>query len=135
MAPPSSPPQAAPPPVRRARALVALTLLLLVVLGLAWELWLAPTGRGTWAAKVLPLLLALPGLWRHRLYTYRWLSLLVWLYVTEGLVRATSEGGLSQPLAALQVLLASALFVFTVHYIRLRLPRRPKTAAPVPTEP
>jgi uncharacterized membrane protein len=128
-------PQAAPAPVRRARALVALTLVLLAVLGLAWELWLAPTGRGTWAAKVLPLLLALPGLWRHRLYTYRWLSLLVWLYVTEGLVRATSEGGLSQPLAALQVLLASALFVLTVHYIRLRLPRRPKSSGPAPTDP
>jgi uncharacterized membrane protein len=112
-----------------------LTLLLLVVLGLAWELVLAPTGRGTWAAKVLPLLLVLPGLRRHRLYTYRWLSLLVWLYVTEGLVRATSEGGLSQPLAALQVLLASTLFVFTVHYIRLRLPRRPKSPAPAPTDP
>ncbi len=129
------PPREAPAPVRRARSLVALTLLLLVVLGLAWELLLAPTGRGTWAAKVLPLLLTLPGLWRHRLYTYRWLSLLVWLYVTEGLVRATSEGGLSQPLAALQVLLASALFVFTVHYIRLRLPRRPKSPVPAPTDP
>jgi len=141
--PPSAPlpadadalPREAPAAVRRARSLVALTLLLLVVLGLAWELLLAPTGRGTWAAKVLPLLLALPGLWRHRLYTYRWLSLLVWLYVTEGLVRATSEGGLSQPLAALQVLLASGLFVLTVHYIRLRLPRRSKLSATVPTEP
>lgn len=125
----------APPPVRRARSLVAATLALLVLLGLAWELVLAPTGRGTWAIKVLPLLLCLPGLWRHRLYTYRWLSLLVWLYVTEGLVRATSEGGLSQWLAAAEVVLASLLFVICVHYIRLRLPRRPKLAAPSPIEP
>lgn len=125
----------APPPVRRARSLVAVTLALLVALGLAWELVLAPTGRGTWAIKVLPLLLCLPGLWRHRLYTYRWLSLLVWLYVTEGLVRATSEGGLSQWLAAAEVVLASLLFVICVHYIRLRLPRRPKAAAPSPIEP
>ncbi len=28
----------------------------LIVLGLAWELWLAPTGSGTLALKVLPLL-------------------------------------------------------------------------------
>ena len=28
-----------------------------------------------------------------RLYTYRWMSLLVWLYVAEGAVRATSERG------------------------------------------
>jgi uncharacterized membrane protein len=40
-----------------------------------------------------------PGLLRHRMYTYRWLSLLVWLYFTEGVVRATTEGGLSQRLA------------------------------------
>jgi uncharacterized membrane protein len=123
-------PQEAPPPVHRARSLVALTLGLLVALGLAWELVLAPTGLGTWAIKVLPLLLCAPGLWRHRLYTYRWLSLLVWLYVTEGLVRATSEGGLSQWLAAAEVVLASLLFVLCVHYIRLRLPRRPRSGAP-----
>jgi hypothetical protein len=33
------------------------------------------------------------GLLRHRLYTFRWLSLLVWLYVTEGLVRAPATAG------------------------------------------
>ena len=27
----------------------------LIALGLAWELWLAPTGNRTWAIKVLPL--------------------------------------------------------------------------------
>lgn len=127
----------APPAVRRARSLVAVTLALLVALGLAWELVLAPTGRGTWALKVLPLVLCAPGLWRHRLYTYRWLSLLVWLYVTEGLVRATSEGGLSQWLAGAEVALATLLFVLAVHYIRLRLPRRPRSPDPAPaaTEP
>jgi hypothetical protein len=57
---------------------------LLIVLGLAWELWLAPTGSGTLALKVLPLVAVLAGLLRHRMYTYRWLSLLVWLYFTEG---------------------------------------------------
>jgi hypothetical protein len=36
------------------------------------------------------------GLLRHRMYTYRWLSLLVWLYFTEGVVRATSDQGWSQ---------------------------------------
>ena len=120
-------PVEAPAAVRKARGAVSALLVVLALLCLAWELWLAPTGRGTWAIKALPLLLCLPGLWRHRLYTYRWLSLLVWLYVTEGLVRATSEGGLGQWLAAAEVLLGTALFVLTVHYIRLRLPRKPKT--------
>jgi uncharacterized membrane protein len=93
----------------------------LVLLGLAWELWLAPTGRGTLALKVLPLLPALPGLWRHRLYTYRWMSLLVWLYVLEGLLRSTTEGGISALLAGLEVALALALFTLATLYIRRRL--------------
>jgi hypothetical protein len=42
------------------------------------------------------------------LYTYRWLSLLVWLYFTEGVVRATSETGLSQALAAAEMALCLA---------------------------
>ncbi|MCW5633036.1 MAG: DUF2069 domain-containing protein [Rubrivivax sp.] len=102
------------------RAVLAL-LCMLAGLGLAWELWLAPIGRGTLALKVLPLLLALPGLLRHRLYTYRWLSLLVWLYVLEGLVRATSESGRGALLAAVEATLAVALFIAATFYIRRRL--------------
>ena len=121
-------PRPAPPPVQRARGLGLLLLMLLIALCLAWELWLAPTGSGTLALKVLPLLPCVVGLLRHRLYTYRWLSLLLWLYVTEGLVRSTSETGLSQALAAAEVALSVALFVLCVHYIRLRVPKRPKAA-------
>ena len=76
--------------VRRTRALAVAATLALIALGVAWELWLAPTGRGTLALKVLPLFLPLPGLLRLRLYTYRWLSLGVWLYVAEGAMRAGS---------------------------------------------
>jgi uncharacterized membrane protein len=93
----------------------------LVVLGVAWELWLAPTGSGTLALKVVPLVLAVPGVLRHRMSTHRWLSLLVWLYVLEGLVRATSESGLSQGLAALEVVLALLLFAASSVHIRWRL--------------
>lgn len=93
----------------------------LIVLGLAWELWLAPTGSGTLALKVLPLLLPLPGLWRNRMYTYRWLSLLVWLYFTEGVVRATSDRGTGVPLAAIEVLLCLMLFAACAAHVRLRL--------------
>jgi uncharacterized membrane protein len=93
----------------------------LIVLGMAWELWLAPTGSGTLALKVLPLVFAVPGVLRHRMATHRWLSLLVWLYVLEGLVRATSEGGLSQGLAVLEVVFALALFAASSVHIRWRL--------------
>ena len=78
----------------------------LVLLCLAWELWLAPTGQRTLAIKVVPLVLTLPGLLRMRLYTYRWMSLLVWLYVAEGLVRSTSDRGTSAWLAGLEVALS-----------------------------
>jgi uncharacterized membrane protein len=122
-------PQPAPPAVQRARGWTVLLLVSLALLCLLWELWLAPTGRGTLAVKALPLLLLLPGLLRHRLYSWRVLSLLVWLYVTEGLVRSTSEGGLSQWLAALEVTLALGLFAVVLHYIRLRLPPQPRGAA------
>ena len=88
------------------RALAVAATLALIGLCLAWELWLAPTGRGTLAVKALPLLLPLAGLIRLRLYTYRWMSLLVWLYVAEGLVRASSERGVGALLATLEVMLA-----------------------------
>ena len=104
--------------VRRTRALAVTATIALIVLGLAWELWLAPTGRGTLALKVLPLLLPLPGLWKQRLYTYRWTSLLVWLYFTEGTVRATSEHGVGAALAGAEALLSLALFAACLMHVR-----------------
>lgn len=111
----------APPFVVRTRALAVTSLVALFLLCLAWELWLAPTGRGTLAIKALPLLLPLPGLWRHRMYTYRWVSLMVWLYFTEGVVRATSDQGLSAWLAGAEVLLCLALFTACAMHVRWRL--------------
>lgn len=113
---------AAPPAVLRAtRALAVGATLALIALGLAWELWLAPTGRGTLAIKVLPLVLPLAGLLRMRLYTYRWTSLLVWLYVAEGAVRATSERGPGALLAMAEIALSFALFAACALHVRARL--------------
>lgn len=114
-------PAAADRIVRLTRALALGSVIALLVLGLSWELWLAPTGSGTLALKVLPLLLPLPGLWRHRMYTFRWLSLLVWVYFLEGAVRATSESGLSQALALVEVLLCLLLFAACALHVRWRL--------------
>ena len=111
------------------RALALACLLALIALGLAWELWLAPTGRGTLALKVLPLLLALPGLLNWRLYTFRWLSLVLWLYVAEGAVRATSDRGLGAPLALLEVVLSVLLFVACAAHVRWRLSAAKASAA------
>jgi uncharacterized membrane protein len=106
----------------------------LIVLGLLWELWLAPTGSGTLALKVVPLVLCVAGLLRHRMYTYRWLSLLVWLYFLEGVVRATSEGGVSRVLAVLEITLCIVLFGVCSLYIRWRL-KKGAELAPNAVEP
>ena len=121
-------PPALPSPVAWTRAVAVGSLLGLIVLGLAWELWLAPTGRGTLALKVLPLTLPLAGLLKNRMYTYRWVSLLVWLYFTEGVVRAAGDGGLSARLALVEVLLCLALFAACAVHVRWRL-RHAKEAA------
>ncbi|MBI5257339.1 MAG: DUF2069 domain-containing protein [Burkholderiales bacterium] len=107
------------------------SVLALIALGLAWELWLAPTGQRTWALKVLPLVAAVVGLLKHRLYTYRWLSLLVWLYFAEGMVRATSSQGLVVGLAWAQALLSLLLFGACVVHVRWRL-KRAKAAGLLP---
>jgi len=107
--------------VRRTRSLAVASTLALIALGLTWELWLAPTGRGTLALKVLPLFLPLPGLLRLRLYTYRWVSLGVWLYAAEGAMRAGSEHGVSATLALIEVVLALVLFTACCLHIRARL--------------
>ena len=103
------------------RAVAVASLLGLIVLGLAWELWLAPTGQRTLALKVVPLVIPLAGLLKHRLYTYRWVSLMVWLYFIEGSVRATSEHGPSVPLAWAEVVLCTALFLACATHVRWRL--------------
>jgi uncharacterized membrane protein len=114
-------PSALSPAVARTRAAAVASLLALIVLGLAWELWLAPTGHRTLAWKVLPLTVPLAGLLKNRMYTYRWVSLLVWLYFTEGVVRATSDKGASVPLAIIEVVLCLVLFAACAMHVRWRL--------------
>jgi uncharacterized membrane protein len=94
----------------------------LIVLSLAWELWLAPLRPGgSWLAlKALPLALPLAGLLKHRMYTYRWVSLVVWLYFTEGVVRAWSDKAPSNWLALIEVALCLLLFTACALHVRLR---------------
>jgi uncharacterized membrane protein len=126
----STPPQAPSPEalaatprhVQLTRLMAVGSLLGLIVLGLAWELWLAPVrpGGSLLALKVLPLCIPLTGLLKHRMYTYRWLSLMVWLYFTEGVVRASGDRAPSNYLAMLEVLLCVVLFVACALHVRLR---------------
>jgi uncharacterized membrane protein len=116
-------------PGARTRAVAIASVVALVALGLVWELWLAPTGNGTLAIKVVPLLLPLPGLLRNRLYTFRWLTLMVWLYFIEGVVRATGDRGVSALLAGIEVALCLVLFIACALHVRGALSERRKATA------
>ena len=121
--------------IQTTRWLAVGSLLGLIVLGLAWELWLAPVkpGGSLLALKVLPLCIPLAGLLKNRMYTYRWVSLLVWLYFTEGVVRATSDRAPSCYFAMAEVLLCLVLFVATALHVRLRFKHAALLAASEPT--
>jgi uncharacterized membrane protein len=105
------------------RWLAAGSMMGLIVLGFAWEMWLAPIrpGGSLLALKVLPLCLPLAGVLKNRMYTYRWLSLLVWVYFTEGATRAWSDRPPGNYLAMIEVLLCLLLFVACAMHVRLRL--------------
>ncbi len=108
--------------VASTRVVAVGSLLGLILLGLAWELYLAPLRPGgSWLAlKVLPMCIPLAGLLKNRMYTYRWVSLLVWLYFTEGVVRAYSDKAPGNLLALIEVLLCLSLFAACVLHVRLR---------------
>lgn len=99
----------------------SISLVALIALCLAWELWLAPLRPGgSWLAlKALPLALPLGGILAGRRYTYQWTSLLVIAYFVEGATRAWAERGASQALALAEVALSVALFAAAVACARL----------------
>ena len=133
-APPPYQPTTAPAAVRRARSVAVASLLALIALSLAWELWLAPLRPGgSWLAlKALPLCLPLAGFLKNRMYTYRWVSLMVWLYFTEGIVRGWSDRPPSNWLAWAEVALSIVLFTACTAHIRLRLRKPAPLAAAAP---
>ena len=126
--PPAATPSAA---VQATRAVAVCSLLALIALGLAWELWLAPLRPGgSWLViKVLLLLLPLPGLLKNRMYTYRWVALFVWLYFVEGVVRASGDRPPGNRLALLQIAVCLVLFAACTLHVRLRQRSAQRAAA------
>ena len=88
------------------------SLLALIALCLAWELWLAPARPGgSWLVlKTLPLLAPLFGLLHGRRRTFQWTAFLALAYLAEGVVRTWSEPGPARALATLEIALTLALF-------------------------
>ena len=98
------------------------SLVALLFLCVAWELFLAPVRPGgSWLVlKAVPLLLPLFGVLHGKRYTFQWTTLLVWLYFAEGVVRAWSDTGLSARLGAIEIALALAYFAAAVVFLRSR---------------
>src|SRR2546421_8001279 len=107
--------------VRKLQIAALLALAGLILVCLIWELWLAPLrpGGSLLALKALPLALPLAGVLKAKHYTYQWSSLLILAYLAEGLTRAWAERGLSQALAAAEVLLSLVFFAAAVSFARL----------------
>lgn len=101
--------------------IAAASLIALIALCVAWELWLAPMhpGGSSLVLKVVPLLFPLFGILRGRVYTYRWSTLLIWLYFTEGVVRGWTDTGFSATLAWTEVALSLVFFIAAAWYARL----------------
>ena len=108
------------------RRAASAALIALIVLCLAWELWLAPLrpGGSLIALKALPLLSPLRGILRGNRYTYQWASMFILAYFAEGVTRAWSERGASQALAGAEILLSVVFFAAAVAYARLTPARR-----------
>ena len=109
------------------QAVASVSLIALIFLSVAWELWLAPIRPGgSWLVlKALPLLLPLMGILKGRRYTYQWAPMLVLAYFTEGVVRAWSDtGSLSAWLAGLETLLSVVFFFAAIYYAKLSAPSR-----------
>ena len=107
--------------MKLARVVASGSLVALIALCLAWELWLAPLrpGGSLMALKALPLALTLPGILSGRRYTYQWSGMLILGYFAEGVTRAFAERGPSQALAGAEIALSLAFFAAALAYSRL----------------
>lgn len=109
----------------------SVSLIALIFLNLAWELWLAPLrAGGSWLVlKAVVLLVPLMGILKGRRYTYQWMSMFILLYFTEGVMRAWSDSGASAILALLEVGLSLTFFLAAIAYAKLTAPSRMQNKA------
>ena len=96
------------------------SLIALILLGVAWELFLAPLkpGGSWWVLKVVPLMAALRGVLNARRYTLQWSTLAIWLYAAEGATRAYTDSGASAGLAGAELVVALGYFGAAVACLR-----------------
>ena len=102
------------------------SLIALILLCLAWELWLAPLRPGgSWLVlKSVILLIPLRSILKGRRYTYQWMSMFILLYFIEGVMRAWSDHGPSAWLAMGEIALSLSFFGAAIFYAKYSAPSR-----------
>lgn len=103
----------------------------LIVLSLAWELWLSPLRPGgSWLAlKALPLCLPLAGILKGKLYTFQWSSLLILPYVAEAVVRLFDAAWSSRLCALAALCLGMVFFISCLAFAKQHKKQHKKGAA------
>lgn len=105
----------------RLRVAANVSLWLLFLLCIAWELFLAPLrpGGSLLFLKALPLAFAFRGVAKGSIYTLQWAAMLVLLYLMEGVMRVMSDPpGLGIWLAWLEIVLSLVFFFSAIFYVR-----------------
>lgn len=101
--------------------LASFSLIALIALSVAWELWLAPytPGGSLFALKVVPLLFPLAGVLKKNIYTLQWASMFIMFYFIEGVVRAMGDAStVSRALAGIEIFLCVTFFFSAIFYVR-----------------
>ena len=104
----------------------------LILLGVAWETFLAPLRPGgtLLAFKVLPLVFAFAAFRKDRVRHYQLWSMLILAYLCEGVVRGMTDGGRSAVLGWMEALLAIAIYVAITRYVQVRRQAAGSASAP-----
>lgn len=95
-------------------------LILLIILSLLWEVWLAPLRpEGSWLAlKALIAVIPLRGLLHGKRYTFQWSSMFILLYFLEGCMRLWADPMPIKVYALIEIVLSSLFFVACLLYTK-----------------
>jgi len=84
-----------------------------------WESWLAPLKpQGSMLVLLaLPVLFMSFAAWRQNNYGLQCCSMLVLLYLTEGVMRAINDSGMARLLAIIEIVLVTVFFAADLAYL------------------
>ncbi|MDD9893056.1 MAG: DUF2069 domain-containing protein [Gammaproteobacteria bacterium] len=110
--------------IRLAWKITTVSYMCLLGMLLVWHFRILPvtgvTALAMSAPLILPLLVAGPGLFRGKTYTYKWMSLLIWIVFAHGCMEAWThrEYPTLAAVAALEPILSVTLFIGLVKFLK-----------------